>query len=155
MKYIASILLLVCATATAEIYKWVDKNGKTHFSDKKPAHLEAEEVKLRVNSFKHVSYEVLGPEEEKPAKTRDEVVMYSTEWCGYCKKARNYFQKNNIPFKEYDIEKSSKAKKEYDSLGGRGVPLIKYGKKLMNGFSIEGFEKFYNNEAKKNSRIIR
>jgi glutaredoxin len=155
MRYIVLILLLVCASTTAEIYKWVGRDGKTRFSDQKPAHFEAEEVKVRVNSYKHVSYDVLGPEEDKPEKTRAELVMYTTERCGYCKKAKYYFQSNSIPFKEYDIEKNAKAKKEFDALGGRGVPLIKYGKKLMNGFTVEGFEKFYKGTAKSHSRIIR
>jgi glutaredoxin len=69
--------------------------------------------------------------------------MYSTSWCGYCKKARKYFQANNIPFVEYDIEKNSRAKKRFDRAGGKGVPLILYKGKRLSGFSESGFNRIY------------
>ena len=36
-------LLISSLTSQAAIYQWVDTNGKVHFSDKKPTHIEAEE----------------------------------------------------------------------------------------------------------------
>ena len=69
--------------------------------------------------------------------------MYSTSWCGYCKKARKYFQANNIPFVEYDIEKNSRAKKRFDRAGGKGVPLILYKGKRLSGLSESGFNRIY------------
>lgn len=47
------------------------------------------------------------------------------------------------PLTEYDIEKDAQARREYDALGARGVPVILVGKKRMNGFSAAGFEKLY------------
>lgn len=69
--------------------------------------------------------------------------MYSTEWCGYCRQARNYFKHNKIAFSEYDIEKSKSARRRYDKAGGRGVPLIMMGKRRMSGFNPQSFEQFY------------
>ncbi len=69
--------------------------------------------------------------------------MYSTEWCGYGKNARNYSKKNNIAFTEYDIEKKAEAKKRYKKLGATGVPVIVIGNKRMHGFSEQGFERIY------------
>lgn len=37
-------LLLACSLAAAEVYKWVDENGKVRFSDKAPAEKEAENI---------------------------------------------------------------------------------------------------------------
>ena len=37
--------------AFADIYKWVDENGKVHYSDAKPDSIGAKEVKIRVNSY--------------------------------------------------------------------------------------------------------
>ncbi|RZV34978.1 MAG: hypothetical protein EX272_11575 [Chromatiales bacterium] len=62
------------------------------------------------------------------------VVMYATDWCGYCKQAREYFRANNIAFVEYDIEKNSKAKRNYDVLKGSGTPLIYQGYTRVVGF---------------------
>lgn len=71
------------------------------------------------------------------------VVMFATSWCGYCRRARAHFQKNGILYTEYDIEKNSQAKLEYDRLKGRGVPLIIVGEQVMRGFSVEHFDRIY------------
>ncbi|MEO1244158.1 MAG: glutaredoxin domain-containing protein [Pseudomonadota bacterium] len=63
------------------------------------------------------------------------VVLYATEWCGYCDKTRELFAKHDIPFVEYDIEKSSQAHKEYKRLGGRGVPLVNANGTIVHGYS--------------------
>ena len=60
-----------------------------------------------------------------------------------CKKARRYFNDNNISFTEYDIDKDPKAQARFDALEGKGVPVILVGKRRMNGFSVEGFERIY------------
>ena len=83
---------------------------------------------------------------EVDGKTKKKkVVMYSTEWCGVCKKAKAYFNANNVPFREYDIEKDEKRMREYRKLNGKGVPLILVGKQRMSGFSTSSFEKMYFN----------
>jgi glutaredoxin len=63
--------------------------------------------------------------------------MYATDWCPYCRKAREFFARRGITYAELDIEKSPAARAEYDRLGGRGVPLILVGTQRMNGFSQE------------------
>ncbi len=64
----------------------------------------------------------------------NEVVLYSTDWCGYCKKARKLFDDNNIKFQEFDIEKSLDGKRRYDEVDGSSIPLI-----FVNGVRINGF----------------
>jgi len=63
------------------------------------------------------------------------VVLYATEWCGYCEKTRELFAKNDVPYVEYDIEKSTQAYKEYKRLGGRGVPLVNANGTVIHGYS--------------------
>ena len=130
-------LILLCNASFGEIYKWVDDQGKAHFSDRKPESARAEKIEVKVNTYTHVTY---------AASLYDvgrKVVMYSTDWCGYCKKARGYFRKNHIRFTDYDIEKDVDASKRYKKLGASGVPVILVGKKRMNGFSEKGFERIY------------
>jgi len=66
--------------------------------------------------------------------------MYSAVWCVICKQARRYFKKNGIAFKEYDIEKSIKGRRDYKRLNGRGVPIIMVGGKRLNGFDPKSFK---------------
>ena len=69
--------------------------------------------------------------------------MYSTAWCLYCKKARNYFNKKGIPFVDYNVEKIPARMREFKKLDGTGYPLIIIGKQKMLGFSAEKFDKRY------------
>jgi glutaredoxin len=62
------------------------------------------------------------------------VKLYATDWCGYCKQARQFFARNGIAYTELDVEKSEAAKAEYRSLGARGVPVILVGSARMNGY---------------------
>ena len=133
--------------STAGIYKWTDENGKVHFGDRPPGAAKAEQVELKINTY--TSPEIIphssGSIEQGRVVTgkKRRVVMYSTEWCGVCKKAKRYFQAKKIPFKEYDVEKSSKGKRDFKKLKGRGVPVILVGKSRMNGFSVARFNKLY------------
>ncbi|AHF66186.1 glutaredoxin family protein [Pseudomonas cichorii] len=65
------------------------------------------------------------------------VVMYATEWCGYCKQTRRFLDSKGIAFTEYDIEKSDEGRKAYEALGGRGIPLIDVNGTIIRGFSEE------------------
>ena len=136
-------LLVLAAHLSADIYKWTDPAGKVHFGDQPPAAEETptlEQVRLRpINSFQRVEVS----DYTGPAAIQQRVVMYSTSWCGYCRKARDYFAANDIAYKEHDIEASAAARRAYDKLGGKGVPVILVGNKRMNGFSAPRFAALY------------
>ena len=68
------------------------------------------------------------------AAASSNIVLFSTAWCTYCAKVRRLFDKNNIVYHEYDIEKSEKARSLYDELGGRGVPVIKINDEVIYGY---------------------
>lgn len=68
------------------------------------------------------------------------VVMYATAWCGYCKKARQYFRDNGIAFVEFDIEKDRDARRDYDALLGSGTPLLFHGYARISGFDVRRIE---------------
>ena len=110
---IVSFFLFMPSVLAAEIYKTIDENGRVVFSDK-PSQ-SAEIVEVKVNS-------VEGPatvtDYKSVLSSFNNVVMYSTEWCGVCKRAKKYMQKKGVKFKEYDIEKSSDAKRKFKKLGG-------------------------------------
>lgn len=140
-------LWLIAGPVSAEVYKWTDEQGIIHYSDKKPENQEVTELKFKIATYDTVSYETVNQGTEKASTTKADskkkVVMYSASWCGVCKKAKKYFRRNAIPFKEYDIEKSKKAKRKYQELGATGVPVIIVGRKRMNGFSEAGFKRIY------------
>lgn len=63
------------------------------------------------------------------------VVLYATDWCGYCKATRALFASNGIAYVEHDIEKSSEALSQHRKLGGNGVPLIVVGDEVIKGYN--------------------
>ena len=144
MKNILFIIALFSAPISAEIYKWTDTSGRTHFSEKINTDRPFESVKVRINSYESVSFEPWQTSESNSnSEDTKKVVMYATSWCGYCAKARRYFKSNSISFTEYDIENNKNAKRRYDSFGGKGVPIIFVGRKRMNGFSAAGFSRIF------------
>jgi glutaredoxin len=70
--------------------------------------------------------------------TKNQVILYSTSWCGYCKKTRELLAKQNIAFTEYDIEKSEEGRRQHAALGGKGVPVIKVGDAVIFGYDKDG-----------------
>lgn len=139
-------MLLASSSLRAEIYKWTDKNGAVHFSDSNPGKVPAETVKVRINTYTHVTIQTLpdSSTSRRPAGG-GRVVLYGTTWCGYCKKARQYFDAHHISYADLDIEKDAGARAQYDSFGGNGVPVIFVGNRRMNGFDASSFDQLYKN----------
>ena len=152
-RYFIFVLVLVVAfqgQVHGEIYRWVDKQGRAHFSDQPPLTQKSETIDLpEITTYEGVSVadvkdSELADSSDTSKKTGSKkVVMYSAEWCGVCKKAKKYFHSKKIPFKERDIDKSKKARKAFEKLNGKGIPVILVGKKRMNGFSVKRFESIY------------
>lgn len=74
------------------------------------------------------------PPPDFSAQHPEGVVLYATEWCGYCKKTREFFKQHNIAYVEYDIEKSEEGRQQYDQLRGSGIPLIMIRGQLLRGY---------------------
>ena len=74
---------------------------------------------------------------EKRSNQDVKVVMYMTDWCGYCRKAREYLHSLGVDLTEYDIEKDQGKREEMRKLGGRGVPLIDVEGIIIKGYNPE------------------
>jgi len=147
------LILLFATAASAQIYKWVDENGVTYFSDRPPADAESKDNLELFPSHDSKST----PETHKKPVTRTgkdvdpvrvpKVELYTTSWCIYCKKARNFFQLRGISFTEYDIEKDKNAALRKSRLDTKnGVPFA-----VVNGYRIHGYsEAAYEQALRKN-----
>lgn len=67
------------------------------------------------------------------------VVMYSASWCSSCKRVREYFRSSQIPFTEYDMEKSQKGINDYARLNGQAIPLLIVNGVMQYGLSSTDF----------------
>lgn len=83
----------------------------------------------------------------RPAAVRraDEVVLYSTSWCGPCKRAKEWLKKKGIDFTERDVEKDRGATQELAEKCARagvrpgGVPVLDARGRLLTGFDEKAY----------------
>jgi len=134
---LSACLLPLSLPISAELYKWTDEKGRVHYSDDKPEGVRLEEVKGTVNSYEAVTFD------ESDFMHSSNVVIYTKPKCGFCNRAKAFFAKNGIRYKEYKIESSALAKRKFERLNATGVPVIFVGKKRMNGFKASKFEKAF------------
>lgn len=156
MKFLALIVFLsVLATqAEGQIYQYTDKKGDVVFTDKPPQGSDAKEKQLKDDGiFWSSPQEEPGPSpggsspaassvpasEQKRKRSYSDVtvVMYTTDWCGYCKKAREYVRSLGAGLVEYNIENDQSRKDEMrkKSGGSSMVPLIDIDGTIIRGYS--------------------
>lgn len=70
------------------------------------------------------------------------ITLFSMANCPHCKTAKQYLEQQKITFRMVDV-KSASGQKEFAKTGYRGVPVLKVGDQLLNGFSIKGFNNIY------------
>lgn len=74
------------------------------------------------------------------ATTNDQVIIYSTNWCAFCKTEKQYLDSKGVSYVDKNIEEDADAYKELMSkLGGndnfRGVPVSDIRGKIVLGFN--------------------
>ena len=64
------------------------------------------------------------------------VIVYSTSWCPWCSRAKDFLKQNKIPFKDINVENNPEAAQEMANKSGQmGVPVIDIDGKIIVGFN--------------------
>lgn len=131
------LALAVALSGQAEVYKWVDSEGKTHFTDAKPGDTAAAQKFDLIKETPAPPQQVQSSTQPQQTVAPPQVDLYVTSWCPYCKKAIAFLESNNIAFNVYDIEQDIVAAERKKSLapGFSGVPLA-----VINGVQLKGFD---------------
>ena len=151
MRTACFLFAIICLFTTASVgqeatYKWVDENGTITFRDTPPPKgTEATIVNPEPLATIEYGFEGASKNEEQkspPISRREtnqsfpEVNLYVTSWCGYCAKAKSFFNSKGVPFKVYDVERNSRAAKRHRKLNPSGsVPVAVIGGRTIRGFS--------------------
>ncbi|ACA88355.1 glutaredoxin family protein [Shewanella woodyi] len=69
--------------------------------------------------------------------TDKKVIMYGTDWCPVCERAREFFNNEGISYKEVNPEKDESVFKLYSQLGASGYPIIVIGNKRVFGLDTK------------------
>lgn len=155
------VLIFTSPTSSVEIYRWVDDEGVVHFSDtpllERPEEIEEEHpppadsnppdnstaaAENQSANLRPGFFDIL---EKSPqaseAPEAPSVEIYVTSWCGYCKKAKQFFRSKGIKFAVYDIEKDERAARRMMALTSKkAVPFVVINGHGIQGYSIEAYE---------------
>lgn len=69
----------------------------------------------------------------------EEVVIYTTSWCGYCAQAKRWMKQNGFAFTECDVEADARCAREFAATGSRGVPVLRVRGEWLDGFNSDEF----------------
>jgi glutaredoxin len=116
-----------------------------HYGDKPPADRKAKAVQDRISSYDGAAQVTTAA--RKAATGSAQVVLYSAVWCKYCRQAKAYFAGRGLKYEERDVEASPGARREYEQLGGRGVPVILVGRQRMDGYDQRRLESMLRTEG--------
>ncbi len=84
------------------------------------------------------------------AAADQDVIIYRTVWCGYCKKAAEYLRLKGVPFEEKDLERDPGAREDMLARAKKagvpesrlqGVPILSVRGKIINGFDRAGIDR--------------
>jgi len=76
------------------------------------------------------------------------VTIYSTQNCPYCRMAKAFLEKNNVPYESIDVGADTEAaKKMIDISGQRGVPVIVVGDEVIVGFDAQRLNELFGETA--------
>jgi len=78
-----------------------------------------------------------------PLPTADKrVVIYVTQACPYCRRAREWMTKVGIPFVEHDIEQDAAAARwVMQNTGSTAVPVFQIGSRVLQGFNPDALRR--------------
>lgn len=127
------IMLMISISVQAQVYKWVDADGKVTYSDTPPPKTA---VKVEAKSFSSSddSNATLPFELAQAAKNMP-VTLYSSVKCQACDDGRNFLKQNGIPFSEKTITTNSDLENLNKVSGGSQLPFLLIGKIKLVGYS--------------------
>lgn len=84
------------------------------------------------------------------ARKRVMITMYATQWCGVCRKARDYMEANRIDFMELDTDDNAVAQERLGELNPRKtIPTFQIDELVYVGFREDIFEANLDKAAQK------
>ncbi len=130
----AALLLPALAHAQANVYRWVDRDGKVHYSDTPPPEPQKNLTQKRVGGGYAESSQL--PYATQIAMQKSPVTLFTGADCGDpCKQGRDLLSKRGIPFSERDAQGNADDAEALKKLVGvLEVPLLTVGAAKVKGF---------------------
>ena len=134
------LLALACTAAHADLYRWVDADGKVHYSDQLPP-ADVKQVEKKKDPATGARPSSGKPANGAAADALQQAVknfpltLYNSECGELCKAARDLLVKRGVPFTEKDATDSTvQAELKKVTGGALEVPVLTIGSNVVRGF---------------------
>jgi glutaredoxin len=133
------VLLAFAATAHAQQYRWVDKDGRVQFTDTPPPawakDVRKDESVAEKPAAAPLPFELARLQQDFP------VTLYTAPTCKEgCERARDLLNKRGIPFKEVSVIDTDTQDELKRASGGTDVPVMVVGRSVERGFEQSAFD---------------
>ena len=126
------VLLAAAGGASAQMYKWVDANGKTHFSDRPPP-ANAKPAEVKAGPAARGAVEL--PYGLATAVRASPVTLFTTSNCSGCDLGRTYLKTRGVPFTEKTVTTAADGAALLQAGGDGNMPFL-----LVGGAKVTGFQ---------------
>lgn len=139
--FVAAIFWIACTDAAGQTYRWVDADGRVHYTQTPPPPgAKGVERKNFRQSGAAGSSEL--PYATQVAAKNHPVTLYTIPDCGVpCEQARATLQKRAVPFREVSVTTQEEVDEVKKRSGKNEFPLLIVGSLHQSGF----LESLYNN----------
>lgn len=132
------VLLVIAGAAAAQVYKWKDEHGVTHYGDTPPPRVKSDI--LKTDRPVPARAPVL-PYELARAVQAAPVVLYTTVRCDGCDQGRALLRARGIPFSERTVNSGEDQQQLERANGGRSeLPLLFIGSRKVAGFQSAAWQ---------------
>jgi glutaredoxin len=129
-------------------YRYTDESGSIHFVTslaEVPKHLRDRAQPVAEGRVQRAPASAVaakpprraerGPRGE-PALTRNrDVIVYTTSWCGWCRKTLAFLDQNGIDYENRDIEADDAWRDELEEkTGGTSIPVVEIDGEIIRGY---------------------
>ncbi len=121
----------VLPAQAAQLYRWVDPDGRVSYTDKPPPANARDTEKMRVNTR---ADEIPLPYEAKVAVKNFPVTLYTSDCGEPCDAARRLLQARGVPFTEKNGREASVQEELTKLVGAPEVPVLLVGRSPVKGW---------------------
>jgi glutaredoxin len=134
---VAALAAAFAAQSATNVYRWVDQNGKVHFSDTPPPE-EAKDVSQKSMGGSYIEESNL-PYATQIAMKKNPVTLYTANDCGDpCNQGRELLSTRGVPFTEHNARGSNADMDALKKLAGAlDVPFLMVGENKIHGYDAD------------------
>ena len=127
----AVILGCIAGTASAQLYKWIDENGRTRYTDTPPPNAKGAQKK----NYNSGATESAVPYATQRAIREFPVVLYTAPECAKpCADARALLDRRGVPYREIVTRSNADIETMRKATGQNQVPALLVGPEAIGGF---------------------